>query len=429
MKNKLMLITTTLVCIWLITIISCGATPSPEPPKTVELKDLKQIPPAELFDKIYDVSLKRFVSFDEMIVNAGKSGVIYVGETHDNVIHHQVQEKVLKAVYAKNGRTKKMAIGMEMFQRPYQPFLNDYIARKIDEKEMLRKTEYYNRWSFEWSMYQPMVSFAYANGLKIVALNAPAEISKKVSRGGLAALAEEERKLLPEKIDTTNKIHREYIYDRFKPHIKMGMFSEDNFDKFYDAQCVWEDTMADSAAGYFRWLGKDAASGQIIIFVGGGHTMYRFGIPERVKWRTQMDYCSILCIELVDRKVGAKSEDEGIMELLDAYNSPADYLYFARRIKIDEIRPMLGVMLGQPLPDKKGLPIKDVVPNSAAAKAGLKPDDIVIFIDNQTIADMLDLKFAMFNKKENDKIEVGILRGKETKAVIITLELKKKEPE
>lgn len=423
------LIATTLVCIWLMTVISCGITSAPAPSKAVELKDLKQIPPAELFDKVYDVSRKRFVSFDEMTANAARAGVIYVGETHDNVVHHQIQEKVLKAVYARNSGKKKIAIGLEMFQRPYQQFLDDYIARKIDEKEMLRKTEYYNRWSFEWSMYQPMVSFAYANGLKVVALNAPAEISKKVSRGGLAALTDEERKLLPEKIDTTVKVHREYIYDRFKPHIQMGMFSEENFDKFYDAQCVWEDTMADSAAGYFRGLGKDAADGQIVIFVGGGHTMYRFGIPERAKWRTQTDYCSILCVELVDRKEGEKSNDEGIMELLDAYNSPADYLYFARRVKIDEIRPMLGVMLEPSSSDRKGLLIKDVVPDSAAAKAGLKPDDIIIFIDNQTIADMLDLKFAMSNKKENDKIEVGILRGKETTAVIITLETRKREPE
>ena len=51
--------------------------------------------------------------------------IIYVGETHDRFSHHLVELEVIKALH-RQGRT--IAIGMEMFQRPAQRALDDYIA-------------------------------------------------------------------------------------------------------------------------------------------------------------------------------------------------------------------------------------------------------------------------------------------------------------
>ena len=44
---------------------------------------------------------------------------------------------------------------MEFFQQPFQPALDDYIAGKIDEKEFLKKSEYYLRWRIEtyWGLH------------------------------------------------------------------------------------------------------------------------------------------------------------------------------------------------------------------------------------------------------------------------------------
>ena len=411
---------------------ACSTPPAKSPSTplpTIELKDLKELAPAKLIDTIYSVAEKKFVSFDEMMAQAIKSPLIYVGETHDNVIHHQIQEKVLRAVYDKNsaetakanGKTRKIALGMEMFQRPYQSIMDDYLSGKISEPEMLRQTEYYTRWVFDWSMYQPLVNFAKAQGLKVVALNAPREITKKVTKSGLASLTEEERKLLPEKIDTANKNHRDYVYERFKPHIKMGMFTEEAFDKFYESQCLWEDTMADSAAGYF----KNAPTGQEVVVVGGGHIIYRFGIPERAKWRTQMNYASILCVEVAETTgQNTPAGTSGLIELLESYNNnPADYLYFTKILKIDELRPLMGVQLAEPKADQKGLTIMDVVAGGPAAQAELMKDDIIIMVDNQSIKDMVDLKCALANKKANDKVELVVRRGQETKQVTLVLEI------
>ncbi|MBI5777945.1 MAG: ChaN family lipoprotein [Planctomycetes bacterium] len=414
MKKKMWLFGLAAVSALVIQNIWAAPPVIPPPPSSpIELRDLKEMPTEKLIGNIYSVAKKKFVSFDEMIAEAIKSNIIYVGETHDNVLHHQMQEKVLRAVVDKNGQTRKIALAMEMFQRPYQSFLDDYTAGKISEPELLRKTEYYTRWSFDWSMYQPMVNLARTNGFKVVAMNAPAEISRKVARNGLKSLTAEERKLLPEKIDTADKNHRDYITERFKAHSGMGM----NFENFYESQCIWEDTMADSVAGFFRALGPDAANGHEVVVVGGGHIIYRFGIPARAKWRTGLNYSSILCVE---------TSPGGVMDVLEGYgNNPADYLCFTKILKIDEVRPLMGVQLAEPKADTKGLTVVEAVAGGPAAKAGLQKDDVIIMVDNQLIADMVDLKCALGNKKAGDKVEITVQRGKDTKKLTLVLELRR----
>ena len=52
------------------------------------------------------------------------------------------------------------------------------------------------------------------------------------------------------------------------------------FDFFYQAQCVWEDTMAEGIASRIQSSGK-----KMVVFSGNGHIIYKFGIPERTSRR------------------------------------------------------------------------------------------------------------------------------------------------
>ncbi|MBI4712992.1 MAG: ChaN family lipoprotein [Planctomycetes bacterium] len=408
------------------------------------LKSLLDKPESELAGKIYDVKNQTFVDFDAMIEDAAKTGVVYVGETHDNVLHHQAQERVLKALYEKN--QSKVSLGMEMFQRPFQKYLDDYVAGSISEHEMLRKTEYYGRWNFEWIMYQPLVNFAKAKSLKVVALNAPPEVRQKVAQNGIKSLTDEEKTMIAEHIDITDKTHREYVKARFKPHMEMGRFTEKDFDRFYESQCIWEDTMAESVAKHLN-----SAGGQMVVIVGGGHIVHRFGIPRRAAERTKLDYRAILMVEL------SAENRESLTELFQYTDSPADYVWFTKTIKVDETRPMLGITIdvkigvlvekkpedGKPADGKtlevksaavvedkdkpkQGLVISGVMPGSPAEKAGVAKGDVLTFLDNKPINDMLDLKVAMSVKKLNDKVTLTLLRNNEEKKITFTLEPLKK---
>ena len=60
--------------------------------------------------------------------------LVYVGETHTAVADHRIQLDVLRAMAS---RPEGLALGVEWFQARFQPVLDDYIAGRIDEAEML----------------------------------------------------------------------------------------------------------------------------------------------------------------------------------------------------------------------------------------------------------------------------------------------------
>ena len=85
-----------------------------------------------------------------------------------------------------------------MFQRPFQKALDDYIAGAIGEKEFLKRSEYFKRWVFDYNPYKPILDLCRAEKLPVVALNARREITDKVSKDGMDALTDAERKALAE---------------------------------------------------------------------------------------------------------------------------------------------------------------------------------------------------------------------------------------
>jgi uncharacterized iron-regulated protein len=89
--------------------------------------------------------------------------------------------------------------------------------------------------------------------------------------------------MLPEQIDTTNSDHRAYMENVYKAHSVRG---RENFESFYEAQCVWEDSMASKIAD---GLGKR----QMVVLVGKGHVIRKFGIPNRVYSVNRLPFTTI----------------------------------------------------------------------------------------------------------------------------------------
>ena len=80
--------------------------------------------------------------------------VVYVGEQHNNDHHHAFQFEVVTAL---NEQSPRLLIGMEMFQRPAQAALDTFVLGEIDEAEMLRRTEYFTRWGWDYRYYRPIL--------------------------------------------------------------------------------------------------------------------------------------------------------------------------------------------------------------------------------------------------------------------------------
>ncbi|MEM6714661.1 MAG: ChaN family lipoprotein, partial [Cyanobacteria bacterium P01_C01_bin.147] len=153
------------------------------------------------------------------------------------------------------------------------------------------QTEYLERWGFPWEFYAPFLQFAQAHELPVLALNAPAEITRQVAREGLASLAGDDLRYIPPltEIDTSNADYRAFVAEAFGAHGDHGGF---NLDNFFAAQVMWDETMAMTIAD-FKTANPDT---QVVVLAGNGHVIYGHGIPDRVERRLGDDLAQQIVI-------------------------------------------------------------------------------------------------------------------------------------
>ncbi len=209
-----------------------------------------------------------------LFVELAKARVVLVAESHDSAQDHAVQLRVLEAVAAR----RPTGLGMEMFQRPFQPALDLFVAGELDEAEMLAQTEWAGRWGFETELYRPLWSFAHDRGIPIIALNARRELTKRIAKVGIAGLAEAESADLPE-LDLSDQRYRAWLGEVFRSH--GADMTREALDRFFAAQVMWDETMADTAA---RWAASHPES-TLVVVVGRGHVERDWGIPSRLRRR------------------------------------------------------------------------------------------------------------------------------------------------
>jgi serine protease Do len=73
------------------------------------------------------------------------------------------------------------------------------------------------------------------------------------------------------------------------------------------------------------------------------------------------------------------------------------------------------------LADAKGAYVSQVTAGSPAEKAGLQPEDVILSADGRAIADNSDLSRYISSKAPGTTVKLDVLRGKERKAVSVTL--------
>ncbi|MGL5061063.1 MAG: ChaN family lipoprotein [Microcoleus sp.] len=216
----------------------------------------------------------------EILQQLLKAKVVYLGETHDRAADHQAQLKIIQEMHRKN---PKIAIAMEMFQRPFQGAIDSYLAGKLTETQLVDRTEYDRRWRFPWESYAPFLRFAKAHQLPVLALNTPSEVTRKVAREGLESLSAEEKKYIPpiSEIRTDNASYRQMLLEIYQQHQKAGQGNSTAFERFLQAQVLWDETMAEKIAQFV----KDNPDYQVVVLAGKGHIIYGYGIPSRVERR------------------------------------------------------------------------------------------------------------------------------------------------
>ncbi|MDJ0701914.1 MAG: ChaN family lipoprotein [Leptolyngbyaceae cyanobacterium MO_188.B28] len=228
-------------------------------------------------DAAVDISVQPQAPQDDVLQSLFQADVVYLGETHDILADHQAQLAIIQALHRQN---PELAIALEMFQRPYQSVLDQYLAAEITEAELVELSQYEQRWGFPWEYYAPIIRFARDNQLPLIALNAPNEVPRKVARQGLESLSEDERQYIPplSEIRTDNSDYRQLVQQAFGAHHAHAAVAGMNFENFFAAQVVWDETMAAGIANFLQ----QAPERQVVVLAGQGHVIYGYGIPSRV---------------------------------------------------------------------------------------------------------------------------------------------------
>jgi aminopeptidase N len=305
--------------------------------------------------------------------------VIFVGEMHTAYSHHVMQYEIIRQLYEMEGR---LVIGMEMFQQPFQEYLDQYIQGDIDEGEFLKKTEYYERWKFDYNLYRDILQFARENSIPVVALNLEKEIVEKVSKDGIDSLSDEEQNEIPPDLDMTNNDYRKSMKKVFLLHRNKG---EKSFENFFQSQILWDETMAHNTADALEAY----PDSKIVVMAGNGHLQYSWGIPDRVKRLSGKPMAVIL-------NDGGDIVNEAV----------ADFILYPPNIDIPK-SPKLMVFLEE---SEERITISKLVPGGVSEKAGLRENDTILAIDDRIMKDIADLKIFLLNRNMGDVISVKVSR-------------------
>lgn len=209
----------------------------------------------------------------------------------------------------------------------------------------------------------------------------PSDLASAVSKVGIAGLSRPQRAHLPREIGPADEAYKGRLRKAFEAHkvTKPGAY-----DHFVEAQLVWDEGMAESAAAYLV-----ANQGRrMVILAGSGHVAFGDGIPKRLERRTNATYAIVL------------SGGEEVSPHM------ADYLLLSKEQEL----PAAGI-LGIRLEEKDGAcRIGSLNPKGAGEKAGLKKGDVLIEVDGQTVNRIADLHLALWDKKPGDRVQVSVRR-------------------
>lgn len=351
------------------------------------------------------------VTAQQMQGVAADARVVYVGETHDNPASHRLELETLKAVEERN--PGKAALGMEMFNRSQQPVLDRWVAGELDEKTFLKESRWFDTWKMDFRYYRDLLLYARDKHIPVIGLNAEKELVQAVRSKQLEELTPEQKAQLPE-MDLTDPYQRAQTESIFGGHSHGKM----HIEGFLRAQTLWDETMAESAARYL--LSPQGKDRHLVVVAGANHVSYGFGIPRRVFRRVPTSYVIIGGQELV---VSREQKPETMdVQIPDFPTVPYDFLaYFAY-----EGLPKSGVLLGvvfEPKKEGTGLVVLNVVPDSNAARAGIKQGDLLLALDGEPLKEGFDLIYGMKQKQVGDKALLKLERNGEPMTVQVDLKM------
>ena len=230
--------------------------------------------------RVYDSGASQFSDFESMVAALAKADVVFVGEQHDDPNTHRLERALLDGLARRRG---DIILSLEMFERDVQPRLTQFHRGALPEVEFLASSRPWPRYATD---YKPLVDLAVERKWPIVAANIPRPIASEISKGGLEVLRNKgETEMEWVAHDWDCPVGDEY-YKRFED-VMRGHTSASEMPLFYAAQCLKDETMAESITKAWSAAASTIPGTRplVVHYNGSFHSDYGLGTAARVKRR------------------------------------------------------------------------------------------------------------------------------------------------
>ena len=223
----------------------------------------------------------------ELLARLERADVVFLGEQHDDADTHRAEVELLDAI-GRSGRP--VIVSLEMFERDVQQVVDDYLAGRTTEVEFLARSRPWDRYATD---YRPIVEMARQHRWPVVASNVPRPLASAIGRHGMMALdtlSPTARSLAARDNVCPVDDYRARFMESMQSHSAGSGPAPQPGDslptamaeRFYMAQCVKDETMAESIVE----TRLNAPRNAIVVHLNGAfHSDYFQGTVARVRRR------------------------------------------------------------------------------------------------------------------------------------------------
>ncbi len=351
--------------------------------------------------KIYSAREGSHISFQKMIKEMKESEFIYVGETHNSLPMHDIQSKIIQALYEQD---RNLSIGLEMFPVSFQEALNKWSMAILSQDEFIRESRWYINWNFNFGFYEKIFELAKNNKIPLYALNAPRAIIRKIRMKGWSKLSEDEKKAVP-KPDVSHEEHRILIRTIFEslelPHQMKGGGLDMVFEGLYRAQSAWDEVMAFNAL-----QSREREGRKMVVLAGSGHLLYNLGINRRAYEKNRLPLKTVICVVIPEGKKSIK-----------VTRSLADYVWGIKEEKMP-IFPSIGLRFKK-FDRLDNLVIERKPIDGISKNANFEKGDVILSVDGKSFSDINELRIYLAEFNWDDEVKFCLLRNAQQLEVLL----------
>jgi uncharacterized iron-regulated protein len=216
----------------------------------------------------------RPATVDDIVAAMVDHDAVFVGEEHNDPVTHRVQALLLQRAFLDHASSRPVVLSLEMFERDVQYIVDEYLDDLITESHFRSSARPWENYEDD---YRPMVEFAKAHELEVIAANAPRRYVNRASRLGrdsLRVLGPEATRHLPPLPYPEASPDYQAEWDAL-----MGEAAAHMRGSPLDGQTLWDASMGHAVASAL-----DRSAGALVLHMAGGfHVENATGTPEALQ--------------------------------------------------------------------------------------------------------------------------------------------------